>query len=256
VPQTIGIVTSPTGAALRDVLQVLARRYPQGRVILYPSMTQGAQAAPLIAQAIGHAARRAEAIPVVSGVGHEVDITISDLVADLRAPTPSAAAELATPDGHALATTADRLDGALVHAMQRHLREAQRTFASLDQRLAARRPERLLEARAQRIDELNQRLTRTQLERQRQASASLSNLQVRLDARHCTARWQPASRALQAVGPMAVLARGYAVLRSDTGVVTRVTDVTPGTALTATLADGDVVTRVESVSKSEQKPSE
>ena len=316
VPQTIGIVTSATGAALRDVLQVLARRYPQGRVILYPSMTQGAQAAPLIAQAIGHAARRAEvdvllivrgggsledlwafnersvaaairdcSIPVVSGVGHEVDITISDLVADLRAPTPSAAAELATPDGHALGTTANRLDGALVHAMQRHLREAQRTFASLDQRLAARRPERLLEARAQRIDELNQRLTRTQLERQRQASASLSNLQVRLDARQpgklladarqnhsnldrrlenamqqrlsaCTARWQPASRALQAVGPMAVLARGYAVLRSDTGVVTRVTDVTPGTALTATLADGDVVTRVESVSKSEQKPSE
>ncbi len=309
VPQTIGVVTSPTGAALRDVLQVLARRYPQGKVILYPSMTQGAQAAPALVQAVGHAARRREVdvlllvrgggsiedlwafnerslaaairecpVPVVSGVGHEVDITIADLVADLRAPTPSAAAELATPDGHALATQAIRLDKALTAAMHRSLRIARGNYASVEQRLTARRPERLLDARAQRIDELNLRLTRALLERQRRATAALSNLQVRLDARapgrlladaqqshghvrqrleaaiHARlsayqARLEPASRALQAVGPMAVLARGYAVLRSESGVVTRVGDVSPGTVLTATLADGDIATHVDSVTE-------
>lgn len=307
VPRTIGIVTSPTGAALRDVLQVLARRYPQGGVILYPTMTQGAQAAPAVAAAIDSAAQRAEvdvllvvrgggsledlwafneknvaaairscAIPVVSGVGHEVDVTITDLVADIRAPTPSAAAELAAPDGQALVKTAHRLDVALQQAIRRRWREADRALTALSARLAARHPQRLLEARAQHVDELHLRLTRALLQRRRRATEQLTSLQARLQSRHperlladadhrhdtlrrrleaaierrlaaSTARLQPASRALLAVGPRAVMARGYAVLRTDNGVVTSVSDVTPGTSLTATLHDGDLKTSVDSV---------
>lgn len=306
-PQAIGVVTSPTGAALRDVLHVLARRYPQAPVVLYPTQTQGAQAAPAVCRAIQQASRRREVdvllvvrgggsledlwafnersvagavrdcpIPVISGVGHEVDVTITDLVADLRAPTPSVAAEMATPDQSGMLEQHARLHHRLQHAMLRALRVADRHHQALAARLAARRPERLLAARARHTDELGlrlQRVTQQRLDARRQAVASLdarllawqprrslsdavrrhAAVQQRLIAamqrRLATARSrsQIAERALQAVGPTAVLSRGYALLSTQDALVTRVADAAPGAILLATLSDGKLTTRVEKI---------
>ena len=307
VPRRIGVVTSPTGAALRDVLQVLARRYPQGEVVLYPTVTQAAQAAPSIARALGRAAARAEVdvlllvrgggsledlwgfnetavaeamracpMPVVAGVGHEVDVTIADLVADVRAPTPSAAAELATPDGAALAQRSLALGAALGRAQRRRLDVDRRRLGELGHRLAARRPERLLLERARHLDELDGRLRRTGREGLARRAARLDTLAARLDARspaaalaaaaarHERARLRldnaarallarraatldPLVRSLDAVGPMAVLRRGYAVLESGGRVLSSAEAVAPGAAFVARLADGRIDARVEGV---------
>jgi exodeoxyribonuclease VII large subunit len=187
-PRRIGIVTSPTGAALRDVLHVLARRCPAVPLLVYPVPVQGAGAAREIAAMLELADRRAEVdvlllvrgggsledlwafndealartladlrLPVISGIGHEVDFTIADFVADLRAPTPSAAAELAAPDAAAwltgLAVTVRRLAG----AMLRGWRQRQETVARAARRLDMLHPSQQLAQHAQRLDELQTR---------------------------------------------------------------------------------------------------
>lgn len=305
-PQTIGIVTSATGAAVQDVLQVLKRRYPQAPIILYPTMTQGAQAAPEIAKAIKRADRRrdcdvlllvrgggsledlwgfnemivAEAIrdckiPLVAGIGHEVDVTIADLVADLRAPTPSAAAELATPDSAGLKHRTLDAQRSLLAVQQRRLEQTDRTLANLRARLQARHPERTLHERAQRLDDLAGRLVRANrtflatrstmveaLSRQLDAlspaqslaasQAKLATVTVRMAAamdahiRRSTAKFHVATRALDTVSPLAVLDRGYAVLKRNGDLVTRTDQVTQGEQLVAELLDGRIHATVES----------
>ena len=299
-PQTIGIVTSPTGAALQDVLHVLKRRYPQAPIILYPTMTQGAQAAPEIVRAIERADRRRECdvlllvrgggsledlwgfnelvvaeairnctIPLVAGVGHEVDITIADLVADLRAPTPSAAAELATPDSSGLKHRTREAHQSLLLVQQRRIDGASRALESLQSRLQARHPERTLHERSQRLDELAGRLVRacrstlatrtaTVDAQQRQlhahspsqrltaSNAALATLKVRLGAvidaslQRNRGRFTVAARALDSISPLAVLERGYAVVKKDEELVVSVAAVAPGEKLTAELADGRI----------------
>jgi len=214
-PDTIGVVTSPTGAALRDVLQVLNRRYPQGRVVLYPTMTQGQQAAADVVRALERASRRREVdvlllvrgggsledlqafndrrvaaairattLPLVCGVGHEVDITIADLVADVRAPTPSAAAELAVPDGRALRERAVRAHESLLGVLRRRLEAQRREQDLLDRRLANRHPERLLLERARHVDDLHERLLLRASALRRDAGQDARRLDERLLAHH------------------------------------------------------------------------
>src|SRR5215831_13461874 len=189
VPRRIGVVTSPTGAAIHDILRVLRARFPVAGVLVYPTAVQGAAAVPEIVRAIEAASRRQECdvlivargggsledlwcfndervaraivacqIPTVSGVGHEVDVTIADFVADLRAPTPSAAALAATPDKAAwlesLALMATRLGG----AMRRYLRAQLLSLAALTQRMQISHPGARLLQHAQRLDDLEQRL--------------------------------------------------------------------------------------------------
>ena len=304
-PQSIGIVTSPTGAALQDVLQVLKRRYPQAPIILYPTMTQGAQAAPEIVKAIKRADRRREcdvlllvrgggsledlwgfnelsvaeairdcSIPLVAGVGHEVDVTIADLVSDLRAPTPSAAAELATPDSSGLKYRTREAQQSLLLAQQRRFERANRSLDSLNLRLQARHPERTLHERSQRLDELAGRLVRASrsslaasmatveaqtrqlrahspTQRLNAADAELATLRVRLSAvidanMHSNrSRFTLAARALDAVSPLAVLERGYAVVRKDDELVASISSVVAGEKLTAELADGQIHATVD-----------
>ena len=191
LPKRIGVITSPTGAAVRDVLNILRRRFCTIPVLIYPVQVQGASAAGQIAGAIRAASARAECdvlilargggsledlwafneevvaraiydctLPIVSGVGHEVDFTIADFVADLRAPTPSGAAELVAPDCNEWTRSVDLLGRRVRTAMIRSLASRQQTFVYLERRLAQMHPGVELRQRAQRLDELEQRLIR------------------------------------------------------------------------------------------------
>jgi len=189
-PRRIGVITSPTGAALRDILHILARRFPPAAVLIYPTPVQGGAAIPSIVAAIEIASARAECdvlilargggsiedlwafndervarairastVPIVSGVGHEIDFTIADFVADARAPTPSGAAEIVVPDRNAcleaLARTMERLSA----CMRRELRSVTARFDGARLRLKLTHPGIRLTQQAQRLDELEQRLT-------------------------------------------------------------------------------------------------
>src|SRR6201999_4447005 len=191
-PGRIGIVTSPTGAAVRDIIHVLARRFPAVPVLIYPVPVQGAQAAADIIAALALAARRGECdvlilargggsledlwsfndeglaraivacpIPVVSGIGHEIDFTIADFAADVRAPTPSAAAEIAVPDGEEWLATLGRLAQRLRRGLTRRVDAQRERLRWLIGRAALVSPAARLAQQTQRLDDLEQRLSRS-----------------------------------------------------------------------------------------------
>jgi exodeoxyribonuclease VII large subunit len=191
LPRRIGVITSPSGAAVRDILHVLARRFPAVAVLIYPVAVQGAQAAAELIAAVGLAARRAECdvlilargggsledlwafnderlaraiaaspIPVVSGIGHEIDFTIADFAADVRAPTPSAAAELVVPDAEEWLGGFVRLSTRLQRGMRRSLDERRERLRLLARRSALVSPAARCAQQAQRLDEMELRLSR------------------------------------------------------------------------------------------------
>jgi len=300
LPRRIGVVTSPTGAAIRDILSVLKRRFPAIPVLVYPVPVQGEGAAARIAAAIRLADRRrdcdvlivgrgggsledlwafneeivARAIaecetPVVSAVGHEIDFTIADFVADRRAPTPSAAAEMVSPDARELAQQFQGLERRLARTLRERLAREGRHLDYLARRLAQQHPGQRLLQWAQRLDELEQRLARALQGRLRARRARLDTLThalhrhspaprlIRLEERcrdlhHrlrqgtrrrlelARARLTTAARQLDTVSPLATLDRGYAiVLRDADGAILRdAREVAPGEAVTARLARG------------------
>lgn len=312
IPQRIGVITSATGAALHDVLSVLRRRYPMGRVLLYPVPVQGTAAAPAICRALATAGIRAECdvlllvrgggsledlwafneeavarairacpLPVVAGIGHEVDTSIADFAADVRAPTPSAAAELVCPDQDVWHTQLQQLKRRLQQQLSHHLVQAEQRLAQTHARLSRLHPERRLQDHSQRLDGLEQRLYRTLRWSHQQRTSHWQNLYTRLQACGPTAdianhynnlqylwvrlttamnrrvgqadaRWRLASRGLHAVSPLQTLARGYAIASSTHGqVITSATDVKPGDSLQVTLHTGRLdceVTRAHSQS--------
>ena len=298
-PRRVGVVTSPKAAALRDVLTTLARRAPQVPVVLYPAAVQGAAAPGELVRALAAAAARAECdvlllvrgggaiedlwafndealaravaaspIPVICGVGHETDFTIADFVADLRAPTPTAAATLAVPDRAeqlaALAAERHRL----VQAWRRqHEQREQR----LDTATRLLRPPSLQWAqRTARLDQLTRRLAVAAERGPAQAAGRLGQavarlrppdldgrgvrlqgalralaaaLRVRVDA--AGARLAHAGAALELVSPQAVLERGYAIVTGpDAGIVRDAAALAPGDAVTVALARGRLEARV------------
>jgi len=308
LPKRIGIITSPTGAAVRDVLHVLARRFPAIPVLIYPVPVQGAKAAADIIAALTVAARRAECdvlilargggsledlwafndealaraivaspIPVITGIGHEVDFTIADFAADVRAPTPSAAAELVVPDAQDWLESVARLNARLQRGMRRRIAEHRQRLLWLTGRAALVSPSARLREQAQRLDELEQRLTRALrrrlLERRErlrwlsgraalvspaarlaQQAQRLGSLQQRLERaslaalRRARERLKPLVRTLNAVSPLATLERGYAIV-SIGGVILRdAATVEPGTLIEARLATGRLRARVEGMS--------
>lgn len=307
-PRAVGLVTSATGAALHDMLTVLERRAPDLPVFIYPTQVQGSAATSQIVAAIMLANRRAEvdvlivgrgggsledlwcfneeavaraiagsAIPVVSAVGHEVDVTISDFAADLRAPTPSAAAELVAPDRSARAQRLVHLKQCLVQAISRRQTDARHGFALLQKRLDHQDPKRRLEQQSQRLDELSGRLQQLLNLRLHQGERRLANLELRLQARspstllaagkrrHQLAeerlhtlmskrqdlaahRLAMLSARLDGVSPLATLGRGYSITRTPSGeVISRAAQVSPGQQLVTTLAEGNLRVRVEEV---------
>lgn len=264
-PETIGIVTSPTGAAIHDILQVLRRRGAGVRILLVPVRVQGDGAAAEIAQAIvdlnrhGEAevlivgrgggssedlwafneevvarAVRASRIPVISAVGHEVDFTIADLAADLRAPTPSAAAELVARGRLELESHLDHLLARLGNLAEGRLRLLTERVEGLARRL--RSPTQELMRQSEKFQQLESRLDQA-LARQQQTA---------------TARLQGLVGQLEALSPLATLARGYAIVFNASGQVVRdAATVKPGERLELRLGHGQITVRVEKLVPSE-----
>lgn len=255
-PRCIGVVTSPTAAAFRDVLNVLRRRYPLARVLLAPTLVQGETAPLQIVAALAalnahpdvevillvrgggsledlwafndeRVARAVAAsrIPVISGVGHETDFSLADFAADKRAPTPSAAAELATPDREELVLRLERLRTRLERGLELQLRERRRVVARLERALRHLSPLARLANARQRVDELGLRAERAFVQSRLARRQQLASLEARL----------------QALNPRAVLQRGYAIVRhaGTSHILTSVRHASVGAALRIEVQDGE-----------------
>lgn len=305
-PRRIGVLTSPSGAAVRDVLSILRRRFPLVDVEILPVPVQGKEAAPAIVATLTAAARAARhdvllltrgggsledlwafndealvramaacPIPLVSAVGHEIDVTLADLVADLRAATPSAAAELLVPEAGALRQHLQQRKARLDLLLRRARERAVQRLDHVAARLAAQRPQARLQLGAQRLQALRGRLAAQAARRLERDASRLRALQARLARCHPrlripaqAARWQHAgealrrelagalerrarhlgelARALNAVSPLATLARGYAIVFDAQGRVLRsARGVAPGSPVRARLAEGELDLRVE-----------
>lgn len=288
LPRRIGVVTSTAGAALHDVLTALARRAPQVQVVVYPSPVQGAEAPPALVNALRIANARAEVdllllvrgggsledlwafnderlvravaaspLPVVCGVGHETDVTLCDLAADLRAPTPTAAAELAAPSRQTLLQHLASLERRLAMRTEQRLQALGQRLDRIAQRLC--RPSDALARQRRLLDLLAQRAAAApgrRLELQRQRLAHLAQRQQRARAellRRHAARLDGLQARLQALDPRHVLARGYAWLDDGAGgAVTSVQALQPGAQVRAVLADGSADLQVLGVRPSPQ----
>jgi exodeoxyribonuclease VII large subunit len=262
-PRRIGVVTSPTGAALQDILNTLQRRYPLVEVILAPSAVQGEEAPLELVRALEALNRipdldvillargggsiedlwafndesvvravAASRVPVITGVGHETDFTLVDFAADLRAPTPTGAATLATPDRTDLLIQMERMLQRLNRLAVQRLKQESDRLRQIDLRLRRVSPVRRVEDNRQRLDTALLRL-------QNAASRQIALRQAHLQA--LTAH-------LSALNPLAVLDRGFALIESPQGnILTRARQARPGDAIHIHLADGKLAATVEKV---------
>jgi exodeoxyribonuclease VII large subunit len=304
-PAVIGVITSPTGAAIRDILQVLRRRYPLAGVIVYPVPVQGAGAAELIARTIALADQRSEVdviilargggsledlwsfnsegvaraiyqcrIPVITGIGHEIDFTIADFVADQRAPTPSVAAEIAVPNRSELLRRLDLKSNRLMTMIKQGLENHGRHLRQLEKRLPD--PVRQFQHISQRLDDTGSRLRQSFKLFLTQRQQSVLRLTARLNAchplqvirlvrektRHChgrlrqavlhelqrhTAHVEQLTRALQTISPLATLARGYAIVTHNDTILRNANAVNRGDLVKARLAQGNLYSRVTDI---------
>ena len=299
-PRQIGVVTSPTGAAVRDVLKVLGRRFPSLPVVIYPTRVQGEGSGHEIADAIANATRRAECdvlllvrgggsledlwafneeevaraihacpVPIVTGIGHESDVTIADFSGDERAPTPSAAAERASPNR---AELVERLATVGLRALRAAAASSERRRSALElHRGRLRHPLLRIENLAQRTDELGRRAAASVERAGGEARGRIAALVHRLDRKRpdvrelrstvehlwrrsrsaagerqlrASARVRELARALHAVSPDRTLERGYAIVYREAGIVRDAREVAAGESVTARLARGRLVATV------------
>jgi exodeoxyribonuclease VII large subunit len=262
-PQQIGVITSPTGAAIRDILSVLKRRFPLAPVIIYPTLVQGSEAAVKIVKALQLANSRRECdvlivargggsiedlwpfneeivaraiftskIPIVAGVGHEIDFTIADFVADHRAPTPSAAAEYISPNQHELLQHLTKTKQRLNYSINKNCEHQQINLSNLAQRIKRCHPIQQLQDKTQQLDCVEQNLIAAQLR-------LLENKQNKL---------QLVSRALNIISPLSTLQRGYAIITNQKNMVIRKSSaVKIGEQINAKLNSGKLQCTVEKI---------
>jgi exodeoxyribonuclease VII large subunit len=268
-PRRIGVVTSPTGAAVRDIINVISRRYPLVEILLYPVRVQGDMAAPEIAmaldalnhrrpdldliivgrgggsmedlwafneEAVARAIHRSR-IPIVSAVGHEIDISISDLVADVRAATPTEAGEIVVPDRADLLQRLAQSRRRLAVALQRMVLRGRERLEAAASRYVFRHPESILRERAQRADECVERMKGLMDHRLKLTAETLSGAGSRLEA----------------LSPLKVLARGYSVTLGPAGTALRsVADVAAGDRIRTRLQRGELTSQVTDVHEDAQ----
>ncbi|RVT48776.1 exodeoxyribonuclease VII large subunit [Rheinheimera sediminis] len=307
--QKVGVVTSPTGAAIRDIITVLKRRAPALEVIIYPCLVQGTQAPAQIYNAIQKAITRNEVdvlligrgggsledlwcfndeqvarliahcpIPTVSAVGHEIDFTIADFVADVRAATPSAAAELVSPDQQQQLQLVQSAEQRLQRSMQSYLRQQQPRLTALVHRLTLLDPARRLQQQQQYLDELQMRLQNALLRRIDKAAQQQQFLQHRLQQltplvrikqqqqklsqhnhqlhqsmqqllKQKQQQWLLQSSRLHTVSPLATLERGYSIsFDEQQQVITDASSLAVGQQIKTQLAKGHFIARIEQVS--------
>jgi exodeoxyribonuclease VII large subunit len=304
-PRSIGVITSPTGAAIRDILNVLQRRAPHISIIIYPTSVQGADAAPQIVKALQTANQRQECdvlllargggsledlwpfnaeivaraifasqIPVVSGVGHEIDFTIADFVADQRAPTPSAAAELVSPHCQEWLQKLAIYQRRLWQKINDELRHLKTIFSGLAKLL--QHPQRRLQEQAQQLDYLESSLQQALLnllhakkseltellitihqknpeQRIMQLLLHQDNLRNRLDLAMQNSLKQKQQifnnmvRALEAVSPLNTLQRGYAIVQRDETIIQNAAQVNVGDKISAKLGKGQLDCTVDKI---------
>ena len=313
LPSRIGVLTSPSGAAIRDVLKILRERFPAVPVRIYPVPVQGAAAAPAIVAALGLAGERRDCevlvltrgggsledlwafneesvahaifacpIPTVAAIGHEVDITIADLVADVRAPTPTGAAELVVPNRAEWLRELANRERRLNNALGSHLDRLRTRASWLSQRLRQTHPGRRLQQQGQGLDELERRLIAALRQRLSTSGSRLArhilrlhratpaqrldahgkrlgdlrfrlqrNIERRLE--HQRRRLDSNLRALQAVSPLATLERGYAIVGrpGETGIIRNAAEVATGDQIRVRLARGELEAQVSRSSTEE-----
>lgn len=310
LPRRIGVITSGTGAALQDILNALRRRWPLAEVLLYPVPVQGREAPPAIVRALRELPERAPVdvvllargggsledlwafndeavarairacpVPVVSGVGHEIDFTIADFAADVRAATPTAAAELVTPDIAERYARVDTLDIGLIGLVNRRLQQSRERLAQLAGRLQTLHPGRRLQERAQRLDELDERLRHAMAARLATAGDRLKRSSQRFEAAaplaritlrqsqlsgladrlvragsnalaERRARLRQAAALLNSLNPSAVLERGYALATGADGRILRDgAEVASGERVSVRLARGGFAAEVVETTK-------
>ncbi|MBS3798193.1 exodeoxyribonuclease VII large subunit [Pseudoalteromonas sp. BDTF-M6] len=300
----VGVITSSTGAAIKDILTVLKRRAPQLEVVIYPCQVQGDTAHQGIIDKLQLANARNEVdvlivgrgggsledlwcfnnehlahaifnsqLPVISAVGHEIDTTISDFVADIRAATPSAAAELVSPDSNQLRQAIHHQKQHLYSAWRHLLHARAQQLQRLQSRLSQQHPANQLMQQQQRLDELQMRLHHAMEGRLSHQRGQLNQLNMRMqranpDTRVAAAKYQlqqlstrlvavqkeqlyqaqsrlaQLAARLDSISPLAVLARGYSITKSEQGIVKSVQQVQPQQQLTTVVADGEIMTQV------------
>lgn len=257
-PKVVGVVTSPTGAAVRDIVNVISRRYPLAEVLICPVLVQGEGAAKQISNAISYLnnnraadviivgrgggsledlwafneepvamAIAASGIPVISAVGHETDFSISDFVADLRAPTPSAAAELAVPSVLELKSALNKSQGIMLSALQKNINYKRSVLS----RFSVKSPMDFVNQSRMRVDNCEKHLT------------SAVSLKLEEKKRQLQVNFAK----LDSLSPLSVLARGYAVVSGQNGVVKSVAGIVCGDKVDVKLSDGSIKCAVETV---------
>lgn len=287
-PRSIALVTSQTGAAVRDMIRILGRRWPLAKVTLYPAQVQGQGAAESLCRAlaltnaIGDAdvilcgrgggsmedlwafneepvarAIFSSEIPVISAVGHEPDVTIADYVADLRAPTPSGAAELAAPEQGECRLALRQMDARLHMAAQRQVRAVKTRFETLYERLALRTPARYIDEKRLLLDQVSERLYVAMPKRLDSKRQSLQMAVQRLFSAGQTVtamrrlRYAKAVATLDAISPLKVLSRGYAVATGRQGVITDAATLRADDMLRVQFVKGAAHCRVTDTEKGE-----
>ena len=285
IPRRIGIVTSPTGAAIKDILTTIKRRYPVCETILFPALVQGEEAAKTIADKIKLAnevkdiynidtlivgrgggsledlwpfneevvarAIYASSIPVISAVGHEIDITISDYVADLRAPTPTAAGELAVPDINTIINYLDTARTRSYNALNNIISINSKKLDALKNSYILTKPMSMYEIKEQKLDTLLDNLNKSinlVLENSKTKLFTLSNSYI-LNNPNMLYKYQSQKlnyviSKLEVLNPLNTLSRGYAIMKKDNRVVSSLNDIEKDDIVTITLKDGNIESKV------------
>lgn len=285
IPRRIGIVTSPTGAAIKDILTTIKRRFPVCETILFPALVQGEEAASDIAKKIKLANEVKDVykidtlivgrgggsledlwpfneevvaraiydsdIPVISAVGHEIDVTISDYVADLRAPTPTAAAELAVPDINTIITYLDTARSRGYTAINNILNNNYKKLNNLKNSYILTRPMSMYEIKEQKLDILIDNLNKA-------ISKKIDNTKVRLYTcsnsyilnnpemlyKYSSQRLEHMISKLEVLNPLNTLNRGYAIIKKDDKVLSSIKNIKKNDTLTIKLKDGEVTSKI------------